>query len=296
MGGIAKGIGSVVKAPTNFVGGILGINEGQGDYATPEQIQQGKYRDFANNYDTEMGLADKGVQESALTRDLYGEGGLQSRLSAEEQQLANQGFNLTQEDRTAYGQAAGDITRQFGQQEQDISKSLASRGLAGGSSGAAGAAFSGAAGNKNEMLAQAQTTIAQNRYQDTMNRLQQTRSQMQTMGTQGSQLANQRFSDKGQGLLNAVNVENVGNDQNRTMLSDKEAAYNPGLMGTINQGLQRGVGQVAQQAPGMALGAATGGGSMASSLGGGMSSGSGFGASSYGSSGLASKKGPSLFG
>lgn len=234
----------------------LGLKLGgeEGAYVTPEEQQKGLYNAFASDYDNQMGLADKGVQQSGLTKDLYGDGGLQSQLAAEQRQLSGQGFALTPEDMTAYGQASGDIARQFGQQEQDVSKSLARRGLGGASSGAAGAAFSGLAGNKNEMLAKAQTDIAQKRYQDTQNRLQNVRSQMQSLGTQGAGLAQQRFADKGDNLARAAGLEMKGNEQQRQALADKEAAYKPGLLGTIGQGLQSGIGQVASRAPGAAVG------------------------------------------
>ncbi len=226
----------------------LGLEDEQGDYAKTGDVQ-----DFYRNYDREMGLADKGVQNSALTRDVYGEGGLQGQLAKEQSQLANQGFQLTQDDRTAYGQAAGDIARQFGQQEQDLTSSLARRGLAGAASGAAGAAFSGLAGNKNEMLAKAQMDIAQKRYQDTQNRLQNVRNQMQSLAGQGSQLSRQRYSDKGAGLAAA-------SDAQSKELANKQAALKPGLLSTIGQGLQAGIGTAAVQAPGALV---TGGASLA---------------------------------
>jgi hypothetical protein len=134
-------------------------------------------------------VATQEVQNNPLLKSLFGEGGLQTRLDSEEQKLAGQGYQLTPEDHTAYGQASGDIARLFGQQEQDLSKSLARRGLASAGSGAAGAGFSGLAGNKNEMLAKAQTEIADRRMQNTMQRLQQTRQLMSSLGTQaGSQI------------------------------------------------------------------------------------------------------------
>jgi hypothetical protein len=229
----------------------LSLEDEQGAYVSPEQVQQGLYRSFANDYDNQMKLADKGVMESELTRGVYGSGGLQSQLGDEGRKLADSGFQLTQGDREAYGQTSGDISRLFGQQEQAASQSLARRGLASASSGAAGATFSGLAGNKNEMLAKAQTDIAQKRMVDTQNRLMQNRQLQNSLATQGAALAQNRYDTKGQSLLNSVNVEKIGTDQKRQALADQEAAVRPGLFSTIGQGLQAGVGTLATQAPGM---------------------------------------------
>jgi hypothetical protein len=254
------GIGLATKG-LSTIGKQLGLNlEGeQGEYATPQQQQQALYRAFANDYDNQMKQADQGVQNSDLTKGLYGAGGLQEQLGNENKQLSNQGFQLTDSDRTAYGQASGDIARQFGQQEQDVAKSLARRGLASAGSGAAGALYSGLAGNKNEMLAKSQMDIAQRRYEDTMNRLNNVRNQMQSLGLAGSQLAQQRYATKGQSLMNAVDVEKLGNEQNRQALEDKQNAYKPGLFETIGQSIQSGIGNMASQAPGLAVGGLTGG-------------------------------------
>lgn len=241
--------------------GALGINldSQEAPYIDPAHQQADLYKAFANDYQNQMGLADKGVQESALTKDLYGTGGLQSQLANENKQLAGQGFKLNTDDMTAYGQTSGDISRLFGQQEQDVTKSLARRGLGAASSGAAGAAFSGLAGNKNEMLAKAQTDIAQRRYQDTMSRLGQVRNQMQSLGMQGSQLAQQRYDTKKGSLLDAYNVERGVDAAQANARAEQAANRKPGLFETIGTGLQAGIGNMATQAPGIGLGAATGG-------------------------------------
>lgn len=241
--------------------GALGINLDSQDapYIDPAHQQADLYKAFANDYQNQMGLADKGVQESVLTKDLYGAGGLQSQLADENKQLAGQGFKLNTDDMTAYGQTSGDISRLFGQQEQDVTKSLARRGLASASSGAAGAAFSGLAGNKNEMLAKAQTDIAQRRYQDTMSRLGQVRNQMQSLGTQGAQLAQNRYDTKKGSLLDAYNVERGMDEAASAARAEQAANRKVGLLETIGTGLQTGIGSLATKAPGIGLGAATGG-------------------------------------
>jgi hypothetical protein len=237
----------------------ISLDGKEGAYVDPAKQQANLFNKYANDFTGEMGQAEKAIQDSPFTKGLYGAGGLNERLGAEEQQLASQGFKLTPDDYSAYGQTAGDVSRLFGQQEQAATQSLARRGLASASSGAAGAAFAGIAGNKNEMLAKAQTDIAQRRYQDTMQRLSQTRSLMNSMGAQGNQMARQRFADKGNTLMDSVNVERGVNDANRTALQDKQDAYKPGLFETIGTGLQAGIGKMATEAPGMALGGATGG-------------------------------------
>jgi hypothetical protein len=246
----------------------LGFEDEQGAYATPEQVQAGLYRSFANDYESQMGLADKGVQTSGLTRDVYGEDGLQSRLAREGRELANNGFQLTQGDREAYGQVSGDVSRLFGQQEQQTSQNLARRGLASASSGASAAAFSGLQGSKNEMLAKAQTDIAQKRMTDAQNRYRENAALQAEVASVGAGLSRNRFLDKGQGLLNSVSVENAGNEARRQALADQEAAIRPGLFSTIGQGLQAGIGNLATQAPGMLVsggmpGMSGGGGSSA---------------------------------
>lgn len=244
----------------NKVGGALGISSGdtQGAFYTPQQQASNNYMGFANNYDDQMRDIESGVQGGALTSGVYGTGGLQSQLGTEGQQLANQGFNLTQGDQQAYGQASGDISRLFGQQDQAASQALQRRGLGSASSGAAGATFSGLAGNKNEMLAKAQTDIAQKRMQDTQNRLMQNRQLQAQLASQGGALADARLGQKGQNLFNAANLQNQDNAQSRQSLQDQQANVHPGLFSTIGQGLQSGIGQVATAAPGAAFGAATG--------------------------------------
>jgi len=267
MGKAIKALPTVATGGLNLVGKKLGIGleDEQGAYLTPEQKAQKEAQAYYADYDKNMGAATKGVQEGAFTKDVFGQGGLQSQLASENADLSSRGYSLQQPDYEAYGQASGDIARQFGQQEQDVSQSLARRGLGGGSSGAAGAAFSGLAGNKNEMLAKAQTNIAQKRMADTTQRLNNTRSMMSSLANQGTNLANSSWAQKGSSLNAAAGKESDMNVQNSETLAAQQAAIKPGLFSTIGQGLQRGIGQVAQQAPGMALGAATGGASMAGS-------------------------------
>jgi hypothetical protein len=206
-----------------------------------------------------LGGAQDTFRNMANQKDVYGEGGLQSRLAGEEKDLAGQGFKLNSDDMTSYGQTAGDISRLFGQQEQSAAQSLARRGLGSAASGAAGATFSGLAGNKNEMLAKAQTDIAQRRYQDTMNRLQQTRNMMTNLSGNALNGIRGLASDRLDEMKTAYNAESGHNDQIRQAAADAAANRKPGLFETVGNGLQAGIGNLATQAPGMALGGATGG-------------------------------------
>lgn len=145
-------------------------------------------------YDPTTGsmMAGEQVRGDPTLSKLFGDKGLMSRVDQEEQDLSKRGYSLQQEDHEAYGQTAGNLARMFGQQEQDIAASLASRGLAAAPSGAAGVAYSGLAGNKMEQLARAQTDVAQKRMQNTMQRVQQNRQMMQGLGQEyGNQQQNQ---------------------------------------------------------------------------------------------------------
>lgn len=115
--------------------------------------------------------------------------GLESKQTDILNNLQSQGFNLTPNDQSLYGQAAGGIARQFGQQGNQAASDLASRGLASAPSGAAGALFSGLAGNQNEMLAKAQQDIMQQRFSNTQNQIQQQQSFINSLNNQNNSAA-----------------------------------------------------------------------------------------------------------
>lgn len=217
-------MGKVLKP----IGALVGIGQEDAPTFAPNTSSAGLYKRFSENTNDERdaayGASLNTLREGPLTKSLFGAGGLQDRLGSEEQRLASQGYSLQPQDHEAYGQASGNISRQFGQQEQDLSKMLARRGLGGGSSGAAGAGFSGLAGSKNEMLARAQTDIAQKRMADTNQRLLQTRSMLGSLGMGGQQaaneMANDRFGSKSSALLNAANLERTTNQEGRQANED----------------------------------------------------------------------------
>jgi len=181
----------IAAAAAGAIGGALGKQKSGGVTGnlgvSPEQSQQlsdAMAKGFLSEAPTSAG-AETAVTQSPIFGQLYGQGGTLGRTTAEEQQLASQGFNLTPEDRTAYGQISGDISRQFGESGQSLAQALADRGLS--SSGVAGKEFSGLEGNKQEQLAQLQQQIANNRYQMNLQRLGQTRNFLSQLGSGAQQ-------------------------------------------------------------------------------------------------------------
>ncbi|GAC1499979.1 MAG: hypothetical protein NVS1B10_03260 [Candidatus Saccharimonadales bacterium] len=127
-------------------------------------------------------LATDQVQGNSMLGGLFGKGGTMDRTAAQEKDLSQNGFKLNDQDRTAYGQASGDIARQFGQSDQSLAQSLSDRGMS--SSGVANSQFSNSLGNKNEQLSGLQMQIANNRMQMNQQRLSQTQNFLGQLGGQ----------------------------------------------------------------------------------------------------------------
>lgn len=136
-------------------------------------------------------IATDQVQSNPLLAAMFGKDGTLARTGAEEQNLAERGFNLKPEDYEAYGQASDNLARQFGHSEQNLGQMLASRGLSQSPMAAQG--FSGLMGNKNEQLAQSQRKIADDRMNMNLQRLGQTRNFLATMGQQGANAIQQQY-------------------------------------------------------------------------------------------------------
>lgn len=177
---------------------------GQSDKLTgPQAARMQSMRDaLATDSMTGSKFATEQVMNSPLLGQLFGKDGALSRSVGKEQELQNRGFSLQPEDKEAYGQISGDIARMFGQTENSMAQSLANRGLAAAPSGAAGAMFSGAAGNKNEQLAKAQMGIAQKRMQDTMQRIQQQQQFISQLGNQAAGAVQDQFGRQTAGASN----------------------------------------------------------------------------------------------
>lgn len=250
------------------------------------------------------------VQNNPILGQLFGQGGqLQNEIGQYGQQsnilnkLQNQGFQLTPEDQTLYGQASGNIARQFGQAGNNLAQDLASRGLASAPSGAAGAMFSGLQGSANEQLAAAQEQIMQQRWANTMNQIGQEQNFMSqlnnnigNMGSLGANAINQQYGraatgaeNEKQGLTNAANTQinqNAGANSANMQAANFNVANKPkNFMDYATTGMGQGIQAGSGGAFASMFGGGGGGGG---GMGGGMGAGSqGFGANSYASSGMA---------
>lgn len=200
-------------------GGFLGLDTG--DKAEPVQsgnkfldqfgqMTGGKaYNSEQMNYENSFIAPSTGSEQATnqvLHNSLFGQGlgNIQTGLNQQQGQLQtgqglqadqtnhltglqDQGFELKPEDQTLYGQTSGNIARMFGQQGNQASNNLAQRGLS--NSGAAGATFSGLQGNQNEMLANAQQQIMQQRFQNTQNQIAQQQQFIGSLNSQNNQAA-----------------------------------------------------------------------------------------------------------
>lgn len=160
------------------IGGQSGAGGAQGALnalaTSPVAGQQLASQQFSNDPTLGKYFQKGGLQDQAMGQS----GALSSNLDQDRQALMGKGeqYGLTDQDLKAYGQASGNIARQFGQTGNALASQLASRGLSAGASGSAGAQFSGLMGSQNEQLAQLQNQISQNRI-NTAQGLAQFRSQ-----------------------------------------------------------------------------------------------------------------------
>lgn len=224
-------------------------------------------------------LATSQVQSNPILGQLYGQGGALNRANTEEQQLASTGYQLQPQDVTAYGQASGDIARLFGQNENNLGQSLADRGLASSPNGAAAVGFSGLQGNKNEMLAKAQTDIANQRMQNNLQRLSETRNFMSQLGAQGAGAINDQYGRNMSGVNNYQNnlartagqqqsAQNATNSMHQEELSDQRSAKGKTLFSALGNGLFAGAqGSYLNGSAGSAYGNGSSGGSGATDMG-----------------------------
>lgn len=218
MVGALAGALSNQKEGGKDTGNLYSLNGGQND-SLRNAAYQSTQNDIANglNFDNSSGTVNNQVQNSSLLGGLYGQGGTLQQTEQQAKDLSGAGFQLTDSDRTAYGQASGDIARMFGQNDNSLAQSLSDRGLS--SSGAAGQAFSSSLGNKNEQLAGLQTQIAQNRMQMNQQRLAQTQNFL-------GQLAG--------GAQNAFNSQSAQNLNNNQARLNNNAAIRSGAQGLLS--------------------------------------------------------------
>lgn len=259
---------------------------GLGNVSSEDAIQNLRSDDGQQQFESQNALATgpltgsrfatDQVQNNPILGQLFGKGGELSNSIDKEQSLQNQGFSLQPQDIEAYGQTSGNIARMFGQNENALSQSLASRGLASAPSGAAGAGFTGLQGNKNEQLANAQMQIANDRMNNTMQRIGQ---QQNFIGQLGGQAQNAIQSQYGR-QLSGAQQQRGGLTQTAQLASGNNATNNAGNLGAANynsanapqnfmdfatagmgQGLQAGTGGAGQQAAKSLMGGS--GGSLA---------------------------------
>lgn len=198
MGGLTGALANQREGTTD-AGNLFAMRDSKGNLASPaeqnaytRQLQQigfnGANQTYADQDPT------KQVGENSILGQLYGGNGqdnLLSRTLGDEKNLNSTGWQLNDQDRTAYGQASGDIARMFGQNEQSLSQALSDRGLS--NSGVAGQAFSNSLGNKNEQLGQLQAQIAQHRMEMNQQRLAQTRNFLGQLGGQAQTAIQSQF-------------------------------------------------------------------------------------------------------
>lgn len=168
-------------------------------------------------------VASEQLRSDPLTSGQFGEGGSLSQALAQEKDLGSRGFSLQPEDYEAYGQASGNIARQFGQTENSLAQSLAARGLSQGNSGIAQAQFTGLQGSKNEQLGQMQRQIADDRMKSNLERLNSTRSYLTNLGGLGQQALGGIRSANMQGMNQMVDTANSLSGNQRSDFSAQES-------------------------------------------------------------------------
>ncbi len=259
------------------------------------------------------------VMNNPLLAGYFGQGGMQQQaqnnysnygnsVAGDESQIAGTNANIAQAmsamqgssplygmtstDLAAYGQAAGNIDRNYANYNQQIAQNLAQRGLGSASNGITAANYAGSMGNQMEQLASLQTQIAQNRIataqgltqssvQDYLSQLtgnNQTLSTDQTgqansgnlansLGTLGLNALNSQQAYNTQGannILGSVANQNTAQQAQLAQAQNIENAgyglalqnYQPNLGQQIVSGLAGGVTGAVGQGLGTALGSA----------------------------------------
>lgn len=218
------------RAILDYGSGRKSFDDALSASALTEPEQHDLADQLATGATTGSRFATEQIQKNPVLGSLFGEGGQMSKQIGQYgkqsgllDDLQSQGFNLKPEDQSLYGQMSGNIARQFGQAGNAAASNLAARGLS--SSGAAGAMFSGLQGNQNEMLAQAQQQIGQQRVQNTMQQIgqqQQFLSQLggniNNMGNSAENAINQQYGrqlsgaqHQQQGLFTTAGLQNQAN-------------------------------------------------------------------------------------
>lgn len=210
----------------------------------------GKFaRALATDPLTAQRFAAEQMRSDPLLGAAFGQDGLAGQLAEQ----AGQGA-LQPEDVEAYGQASDEIARIAGQQEGELARVLAERGLGAAPSGAAVAGISGIQGNKFERLAQQQRGIAEQRRARQM----QSQQQLANLASQFSGALGGRF---GQGM--ASQQQRVGELAGAAgrAFGQKGAEQRQANIGFQQQEATRGptAGEIMGKVGGSLLGGLTGG-------------------------------------
>lgn len=254
-------------------GGFLGLTDGPTVQTQTDNPYISQLGDYLNSGNNGSDAANKAVMSSPVMQGLFGNGGQMAQAQSQLNKLNHQGFQLTPEDHTMYGQASDQIARQYGQSGNDVANNLAMRGLASAPSGAAGAMFSGVQGGQNEALARAQEGIMQQRFQNTMQQIGQNQKFVSSLGSLGNEAVNQQRQGTMQGFEGAAGLKNQQNTgANQANLGAAEFAqankpanfmdYTTAGLGSSQYNAFAAPGQFVQSAAG---GAGSGAGKAASS-------------------------------
>lgn len=264
--------------------GAAGLNDPRFSQESDQQLHDAFMQQVTSDPTTGTKFATDQVRNDAIMGQYFGQGGLQDQEMARHGTLQTQSdqdrealfgrdgsFGLTQGDLAAYGQASGNIARQFGAMGGSLAQSLADRGLGASPNGVSAQSFSNLYGNQNEQLAGLQQQIAQNRIQTAMG-LAQSRANLtvQQQGLNNGMLGT--LGGLGQNAVSNQYARNTGGvEQNFNMgtaLSQLQAAHNAMVANNANNqyALQHNskdgggsvVPLVAGGAAGLVTGAATG--------------------------------------
>ena len=241
LGGLAGALGSKKEGGQAAANAYSGLDP----KAATNLVNQGA----ASTGQATTGQAAQDVMSNPLLSQMFGQGGMMGQTGQQISDLYKpQG--LTDQDKTEYGQASGNIARQFGQQSGSMANALSQRGL--GNSGVAGAQFSGLAGNQNEQLGHLQSQIADNRAKMNQQRLGTMQNFMSNLGQQAQGAMGQDIQSNlargeqqyGQGMGQLKGIQGQANEG----LQQMQQTAKPSESGQVLGGMFSGLGAANQMA------------------------------------------------
>lgn len=236
--------------------GVSGMVDSNGQYHSPDNPSQTSpitSQQMLSQFLTDPTISRQVAQSQALSSPsmagMFGKGGqleqaqgqygtASGNLAQDRQALMgrDQSYGLTDQDLAAYGQAAGNTTRMFGNQQSSLASALANRGLGAADSGTANQQFSNSFGNQMEQLAGLQSQIAQNRIQ-TAQGLAQSRTNADLSQQAQAQQYGLGLSGLGQNAINAAqqgNLQAQGQQYNQSSGTAGLGMENLGTQQAIN--------------------------------------------------------------